>query len=151
MGVVVTEGLHQEYRLDDLPERIRLKIIVNPVTGCWEWQGWRDKRWGYGYAWWEGKDRLVHRVVYALLVEPIPDDLTIDHVRDCGCRSKACCWPAHLEPVPSAENTARFYRAITICDRGHERTPENTYITPVTGQRACWPCKRIRNRRSWKA
>lgn len=140
------------YLLEDLPERIRSRILVNPLTGCWEWEGWRDERWGYGYVWWEGKDRPAHRVVFALLVGPIPDGLTLDHVHNRGCRSKACCWPAHLEPVTTGENTRRFWaiqpRAHrTHCGQRHELTPENTYVRPG-GQRQCRECRRMR-KRSW--
>ena len=35
------------YRIEDLPPRISRRIVVNPVTGCWEWQGACDED-GYG-------------------------------------------------------------------------------------------------------
>lgn len=141
------------YALADLPDRIRARIRVNPLTGCWEWTGALVK--GYGYIGWEGKQRKVHRVVYELLVGLIGDGLTLDHVRDRGCRSRACCWPAHLEPVTNRENILRsgspsaINAAKTHCVNGHEFTPENTYARP--GGRGCRACHRIEGERSRRA
>ncbi len=133
------------YRLEDLPERLRLKIRVNPVTGCWEWQRVNEK--GYGYVWWQGKNRRAHRVVFTLLEGPIPDGLPLDHVKARGCRSTACCWPTHLEPVTNRENLLRgdTWQGInarkTHCPAGHEYTSENTYTKP-DGARECRTCRR---------
>ena len=103
------------YNLGDLPPEIRARIIVNPATGCWEWQF----RWStrtpdcmrYAAIMWRGRPTPVHRVTYTLLVEPIPEDFELDHVYALSCRSHACCWPAHLEPVTPAENSARGQQA----------------------------------------
>jgi hypothetical protein len=132
------------YRLEDLPERIRSKIKVNPVTGCWEYQAAPNGKRGYMRVLWQGRPVLVHRLVYTLLAGPIPVDLRdLDHVKARGCRSTACCWPAHLEPVTQAENIRRrgpgrsANGAKTHCPAGHEYTPENTYLRPPAGHRAC--------------
>jgi len=127
-----------EYRLEDLPEEIRRQIRVRPDSGCWEWTG-RLVR-GYGRY---GRDGI-HRVVYLRLAGPIPEDRPhLDHVRAWGCVSRACCWPAHLEPVTQAENNRRF-RVRDVCVRGHEYTPENVRIRPADGQRQCRACRRER-------
>lgn len=99
------------YSLDDLPDEIRVRIVVNPATGCWEWQFTRrsaipDIR-RYGTITWEGRQERVYRLTYRLLAEPVPDGMELDHVYARGCRSDACCWPAHLEPVSSIENRRR--------------------------------------------
>jgi hypothetical protein len=141
---------HDPFCLDDLPERLRSQIQVNPATGCWEWTG--DQQRGYGRVWWEGRTQKVHRVVFTLLAGPIPDGLTIDHVKDRGCRSNACCWPAHLEPVTAQENIRRageklllgqLQKAKTHCPAGHEYTPENTQRDP-RGARRCRACEKDR-------
>jgi hypothetical protein len=36
---------------------------------------------------------------------------------------------------------------MTCCKNGHERTPENTYVTPSTGRSECLLCKRERHRK----
>jgi hypothetical protein len=138
------------YDLGSLPDRIRSKILVNPVTGCWEWQGACTHD-GYGRLKIKGTHQPVHRVVYTLLAGPVPDGLTLDHVKARGCQSPACCWPPHLEPVTQAENNQRRSRIAnrntdkTHCIRGHEFTPENTYVRPC-GRRRCKTCRQLKHR-----
>ncbi|HKC75729.1 MAG TPA: hypothetical protein VKF37_16250 [Chloroflexota bacterium] len=38
----------------------------------------------------------------------------------------------------------------TQCPRGHEYTPENTYINPRTGGRSCKECRREKNRQQYR-
>lgn len=129
--------------LGRLPARIAAKITVTD-DGCWLWTGYIQKN-GYGKVWHDGAKRLAHRVVYTLLVGPIPSDRELDHVRANGCRSRACVNPSHLEPVTAKENQARGagnqHRGRTHCQRGHEFTPENTIIQG--GGRACRACVRL--------
>jgi hypothetical protein len=82
--------------------------------GCLIYQGKRDGD-GYGR---DGSGRLVHREAWSLIVAPIPDDMTLDHVRDRGCRSSACWAPWHLEVVTTAENLRRAGRASQPGPRG---------------------------------
>jgi hypothetical protein len=72
-------------------------------TPCWVWQhGFTGS--GYGnVAVKEHPSRYAHRMNYERLVGPIPDGLHIDHL----CRNRACCNPAHLEPVTPGENARR--------------------------------------------
>ena len=93
-----------------LPERFRTKIVLvwtragYDIDGskCWFWTGWNSGN-GYGKVSVEGKAMMAHRAVYEMLVGPIPDGLILDH----GCRHRACCNPAHLEPVTVLINTLR--------------------------------------------
>lgn len=50
---------------------------------------------------------MAHRVAYELAIGPIPEGLTIDHVKARGCTRVDCCNPAHLEAVTYAENQHR--------------------------------------------
>lgn len=70
--------------------------------GCWEWQGLKNAK-GYGELFVEKKHLKAHRVAYELLVGPIPEGLTIDHL----CRNTGCVNPEHLEPVTNQENRRR--------------------------------------------
>ena len=119
------------------------------VDGCWEWTRYVDKRSGYG-RW----DHLwAHRVSYTLHVGPIQPGMAIDHL----CRNKVCVNPAHLEAVSPGTNFMRSMHrsavthATDICKRGHELTPENTYLRPDgSGIRQCRACIRLRNSRAWQ-
>lgn len=76
---------------------------------------------------------------------------TIDHL----CRNRGCVNPLHLQAVPMRENTLRGFGPSaenarkTHCKRGHEFTPENTYLHD--GRRICKQCNRDRNREFGKA
>jgi hypothetical protein len=69
------------------------------------WTGDRNED-GYGKVWYDGRTQLIHRVVYRLLIGPIPDGLTLDHT----CSNRPCCRPEHLDPVTQAVNVARAQR-----------------------------------------
>jgi hypothetical protein len=128
-------------------ERVLGKFDVDVVSGCWLWREYRDPE-GYGRVRFDGKRRFAHRVVYELLVGPIPDGLVIDH----RCRVRHCVNPDHLEPVTIAVNNRRLparrpYRARSLyCGAGlHLLSPENTYTYP-NGSRNCRTCARARQR-----
>lgn len=99
-------------------------------------------RTGYG---WTGS-ALAHRAVYELLVEPIPEGLTIDHL----CRVPLCVNPSHLEPVTMAENIRRaesppmVTNRSGVCGRGHSMEGPNVYVVPRTGARRCLACVALR-------
>ena len=72
------------------------------MAGCWLWQGATVKQpeaYGgdahYGKAYAYGRLQPTHRLVYKLMVGPIPEGLELDH----KCRVPLCCNPAHLEAV----------------------------------------------------
>jgi hypothetical protein len=91
-----------------LPWRLAVFISVEEHGGdgaCWIWQG-KINRNGYGRVYWNGKEPVVHRVVFSLLVGKIPDGYLLDHVKE-KCRRRDCCNPAHLEPVTPRDNTMR--------------------------------------------
>ena len=137
--------------MTDVMARIMAKINIDPNTGCWEFQGSRNKVHPYGRIDWNGRLWLTHRVTYLLLVGEIPDGLEIDHL----CKNPPCCNPDHLEPVTRSENIRRGTQwhhivaraaTITACPEGHPYDDANTYRTS-RGQRQCRICKRAADRR----
>lgn len=123
-----------------LPPRIAAKIATNLGTGCWEWLAFLTK--GYGQIWWDGRLQAAHRVVYELLVGPIPEGMTLDHL----CRVRHCVNPTHCEPVTNRDNVLRGVgpsaraAVATKCVHGHAFDERNTYRHRVTGHRACRQC-----------
>lgn len=126
------------------PEVLR-RLLSKFTVGedCWEWQAPLGSG-GYGQFWNGQRRPMAHRVVYELLVGPIPPGLDLDHL----CRNRRCVRPDHLEPVTRRENLIRGEGFIGInarkthCIHGHEFTPSNTRIVTSTGERQCITCKR---------
>lgn len=133
------------YNLNLLPESLTSKIKV--VGACWVWQGTHVR--DYGQRSWEGRNWLTHRLVYTLLVGPIPEGDELDHVYPI-CTNKGCCNPDHLEPVPHIVNMARGIRARkTHCRHGHPFDEANTYVFRVglTERRCCRLCNKALSNR----
>lgn len=137
-----------------IEDRFWERVDKRGPNDCWEWTAGKSS--GYGYlsiGGGRGAPRVrVHRYSYELLVGPIPTGLEIDHL----CENRACVNPAHLEPVTHRDNMLRASTGLTQanslkthCPRGHEYSPENTYVQPNGGRR-CRECARI-VKREWLA
>ncbi len=125
----------------DVQVRFWSKVTLAGPDECWPWLSTHNHK-GYGQFMVDGKVKMAHRLAYEDRIGPIPPGLTLDHL----CRNRACCNPAHLEPVSNRENilrgngaTARNARK-THCKNGHEFTPDNIYRSS-TG-RECRTCRR---------
>lgn len=122
-----------------LPERIREKLEIAAGSGCWLWLASANKD-GYGHVRWEGAIQSAHRVVYKLLVGPIPGGHELHHRETCPRR---CCNPWHLTPIEPKPH--RQLHRPTHCQRGHELSDENSYV-PKDGNRRCRTCIRERKK-----
>lgn len=127
------------FAVTDLPARMQSKITRLP-DGCWYWTGAINSR-GYGQWGVDGVSRSTHRVAWELLVGPIPDGMTIDHL----CQIKRCCNPAHLEVVTRAENIWRYARNITHCPQGHELSGTNVIVKTAKSGRTYRNCRECTN------
>lgn len=149
------KGSRKQYRIEDLPERMQVKIEIDAASGCWVWQGCPNSS-GYGVIWFEGGSWYVHRLAFHLLHD---DDLPpfryggmeLDHVKERGCTSRACCNPRHLELVPHIVNMRRGdggkagaarQRAKTHCPQGHPYSGPNLYVAS-DGKRYCRECNAV--------
>lgn len=143
------------YTTDDLPMlRRRIERRLTSAGECLLWTGGKDAD-GYGEIVWpkvQGVRRyvgMVHRIYYEAVRAPIPAGLTLDHL----CRNRACCNPAHLEPVTLAENIRRAAALVRqeldargTCINGHPYTDESVYWRG--GTRFCRICNRQAQRRA---
>lgn len=121
-------------------------IEIDPVLGCWVWQGSHDNSDGRAIVW-RGRHAVkAHLVVYEQIVGPVPDGLVLDHTCSRATKSVgACVAPHHLEPVSHRENSFRKsfrYRArIERCKAGHDLRLTSIVIA-ATGGRVCRTCNR---------
>lgn len=116
---------------------------VNGTDGCWLWPYGLNKD-GYGVTTRSYRQQLVHRVVYELLVGPIPDGMTVDHRchnldPECPagrCDHRRCANPSDLVLATSAANTlegkgvAATNARKTHCDNRHPLSGGNLYVSP---------------------
>lgn len=90
-----------------------------------------------------GRKTYRHRVVYEILVGPIPEGYEIDHL----CRNRACYNPGHMEVVTHEENMQRmpphagWFARQSHCKYGHEFDYWNGF------QNVCKACNREKTAR----
>jgi hypothetical protein len=127
--------------------RTKLFKKIDKTESCWIWVGsiFKKSTGSYGQirVGRRSKSKLLraHRVVYELLVGPIPKGLELDHL----CRNTLCVNPDHLEAVTHAENMKRRKDSnLSHCRHGHLYTAETTYLRPDNGRRECKVCQRNR-------
>jgi len=158
-------GLHGTCPTDKLRDQVHLVTYIlariqQQSNGCILWTGPKSNHPNHGYGLvivgkrrskagrLYGVQRKVHRVVWELLLGPVPHGLCLDH----RCRTRLCVNVAHMDPTTPAENVRRGIPAetrVTHCPRGHEYSPENTsYSKTVRGSKSrnCKTCLRDKQR-----
>ena len=126
------------------------RAIPEPNSGCLLWDG-AVSRHGYGHVRRDGKDVVLHRLVWEETHGPIPCGLHVLH----RCDVPACVNVDHLflgtrfdnmqDIVAKGRHTsnrAGFLRNKTHCKQGHPYTEANIGIT-ARGHRFCRVCKNL--------
>src|SRR5678816_524208 len=117
---------------------------------CWPWKGeFTTTKYSESirYGLWivNGRGIRPHRVAYTLCKGPIPDGLTLDHVKARGCTDTLCCNPDHLEPATMGEQVRRrdshknVAPGLSRCKWGHVR--------PIGTKAHCRECSKMHNAR----
>ena len=139
---------------DQYRERLKAKCILDPMTGCWLYQGWKRDS-GYGEMSYRAENWGTHRLAYRLWKGEIPVDKEIMH----KCDVRHCCNPDHLEPgthhknlldklekdrqpkkyKPRPSGQGQGNKNKSHCVHGHPLVGENLYITS-DGRRRCRTC-----------
>jgi hypothetical protein len=135
-------------------KRFWAKVEMQPDDGCWTWTGALNT-YGYGQFWLNGKQPLAHRLLYEVVVGPIPAEMTLDHAchneSACAagnaCPHRRCIRPTHLRLTTIGENVRNgrgpaWQLAKTSCPHGHPYDEANTYVSPQ-GHRKCKACRRL--------
>lgn len=123
--------------------RATFEANVRKTKNCWNWTGKRSA--GYGWLYFDGKTRAVHRLAVQFDGRDIPEGMSVDHL----CRNKRCVNPSHLEVVTIAENTRRAHLVRTECRRGHPYADPANFMLNRRGARMCRACHLIAN--EWRA
>lgn len=116
-------------------------------NGCWIWTGFKFAK-GYGGTSYRNKGERVHRAMYqAFHGVTLATNQFVCH----SCDVRACCNPdhlwlgdAHANNTDASQKGRHFEGKKTHCERGHEFTPDNTYMK--NGSRCCKACARGRQR-----
>lgn len=123
----------------------RIFVLAKP---CREWQRAKDDL-GYGRVHYNGRNHLVHRLVYQVTVEPTQADRVLDHL----CQNPRCCETTHLDLTTQQQNLTRGIgfageqSRATHCPAGHPYNEENTYVIKLKKGafgRRCRECNRLK-------
>lgn len=101
------------------------RIVVDAVSGCWEWQKSLNPKTGYGQIGYP--PYTAHKLSYKLWIGE-PKSQVIRH----SCNNKKCCNPDHLIDGTHQENYHDSYDAHVAGQR--DKTPNNALSVVVDGK-----------------
>lgn len=104
-------------RRERIRDKVLARVVINPLTGCWDWIGPTSGSTGRGKNYprmnLDGGTVAVHIVMFVVEHGPIPPRKQVDHT----CRRRCCVNPDHLEMVTHIQNQRRRAAARAPKDR----------------------------------
>jgi hypothetical protein len=136
----------------DLVQKILQQTVVDNATGCFNWTGTVNTQ-GRAIAVYKKRSISAARALWMSLhnVQLTPDKFVCHH-----CDNILCVNPDHLylgDKFTNAQDKLKRGRhrtqntGKTHCIRGHEFTPENTWVNKKTNMRLCRICQRLRSKK----
>ena len=125
-------GINKKGRPGNKMEDFLDNTRINVSTGCWEWQGYKDRD-GYGQMGFENKNRLVHRLAYMLYNQCTEEDIkgkVIMHL----CDNPSCVNPEHLQIGTQKDNIQDCIQKGRRANRKGEQNP-NAKLTEYQAQK----------------
>jgi hypothetical protein len=122
------------------------KVKILSDNECWPWLRRKDRK-GYGQLFFTRDNEKAHRVAFQVTNGPIPSGFCVLH----HCDNPICCNPDHLflgtqlDNIKDMAEKGRGRNSMsgaTHCFKGHEYTPENSFVWMQRGRptRRCKIC-----------
>lgn len=116
-------------------DRFMDKVFIDPHTGCWLWQGAKERRFGYGKFRHNGVSKNAHRASWELFHGPIPPGLFVCHT----CDVPGCVNPDHLFLGTSDDNNKdRASKNRTVTRQGEANNKAKLSECDVIQIRQLW-------------
>lgn len=153
---MTTSQTARDFLLRRIPKRHGLREFDWSEDGCWV----HHRRGSNGYAYnttFEGKKANAYRLIYELVIGPIPEGMDLDHLCDNG--PGGCVNPFHVVPATRKENALRSTNLCaqrarqTHCKQGHPLSGDNLILVQRKkghASRVCRTCAYERTNR-WRA
>lgn len=130
---------------EEVEERFWSKVDAKGDDECWLWKAAKDSE-GYGVFSIGARNYKSNIVAWTLFNGRIEPGLLVCH----KCDTPACCNPTHLFLGTHTENMQDMSQKgrhgnqkKNYCSRGHEFTPDNTYLRKNGTTRECKKCRKF--------